>query len=246
MEINAKALDFRGLLHLINLCTIFIAMKNLPPQQYLEIICLIIGLIILFVKRDLSFYLKLLLVILFVTVIVELIGFFIGRKSGATTIPLYNFFITFEFTFYLWMIREIVKNIKARSIMRYIFLIYPILCLTNIFFIQGFYKFQSVTYSLGCLLIMAFSIYYFFELFQTKHSVNLVRQPAFWICSGLLFYYSCTFFIFAFVNFLPRLSLSTQQLILNAINLLNILLYLMFSIAFLCRFRITKSQQSLS
>ncbi len=97
-----------------------------------------------------------------------------------------------------------------------------------------------MTYSLGCLLIVAFCIFYVWELFQLKHSVNLLRQPAFWICSGLLFFYACTFPILALVNFIKiePAFLRTTGFILDFVN---ILLYLSFTIAFLCRLRTRKS-----
>jgi hypothetical protein len=102
-----------------------------------------------------------------------------------------------------------------------------------------------MTYALGCLLTIFCCVYYFWELFQRPSSVNLGRQPAFWICSGLLFYYTCTFPLYGAINMLklfPRVILSN---LLYILVLLNILLYLSFTIAFLCRLR-TKRSMSLS
>ncbi len=58
--------------------------------------------------------------------------------------------------------------------------------LLNIYFVQV-NVFPPTTYSLGCLLIVGICIYYFYELFHLPSSVNLLREPAFWICTGLLF-----------------------------------------------------------
>jgi hypothetical protein len=101
-----------------------------------------------------------------------------------------------------------------------------------------------MTYSLGCLLIVAFCIYYFWELFQQSHSITLSREPAFWICSGLLFYYACTFPIYGLTNLLERLPKVIIKNLLLIFDLLNIFLYLSFTIAFLCRVKPRKSMSS--
>jgi hypothetical protein len=102
--------------------------------------------------------------------------------------------------------------------------------------------FHTVTYSLGCIIIVALSIYYFFELFQRTSAVNLLRQPAFWICSGLLFYYTCTFPLYGFNNIVTSsLPNPVIQNLFIVFQLLDVLLYLSFTIAFLCRLRVRKS-----
>jgi len=119
--------------------------------------------------------------------------------------------------------------------------IYLLLVILNFLFIQKIAAFKSITYATGCLLIIAICIYYFYELFQLTHSVNLVRQPAFWICSGLLFYYSCSFPIFGLTNFVRSAPLIIFKNIGVIIFLLNVFLYSSFTIAFLCRLRTRKS-----
>jgi hypothetical protein len=147
-----------------------------------------------------------------------------------------------DFTFYLYLVREIVHNPRAKKLLSIFMLIYPIVALTNIFFIQGQKVFHTVTYSLGCLLMVACCIYYFWELFQQSHSVSLSREPAFWICTGLLFYFACSFPIFGLTNYLMKAlpTVILQNLYIIFI-LVNVFLYLSFIIAFLCRLKPRKS-----
>ena len=148
-----------------------------------------------------------------------------------------------EFTFYFYLLREIVQGARIKRVFLYIFVAYPSLALLNIFLIQR-NGFHTMTYALGCLLIIASCIYYFWELFQLPSSVNLGRQPAFWVCSGLLFYYTCNFPIYGAVNLLSLLPKVILQNLLYILVLLNILLYLSFTIAFLCR--LSKTRKSMS
>lgn len=119
--------------------------------------------------------------------------------------------------------------------------IYVLVVILNALFIQKDSGFTSIPYAIGCLLIVSFCIYYFYELFQLPKAVNLVRQPAFWICSGLLFFYCTSFPIYALFNFLKK---SAPNFLNNygvIVLVLNVFLYSAFTIAFLCRLRTRKS-----
>jgi hypothetical protein len=95
-----------------------------------------------------------------------------------------------------------------------------------------------MTYTSGCVLIVITSIYYFWETFQQKNSVNLIREPAFWICSGLLFYFTCTFPLNGLLNFVSALPQVIVQNLFQIYILLTIFLYLSFTIAYLCRLKV--------
>jgi hypothetical protein len=111
--------------------------------------------------------------------------------------------------------------------------LYTVAAICNIVFIQKMKTFHTVGYSVGCLLVVIFCINYFFELFQLPKSVNLVNNPAFWICSGLLFFYCCGFPLYGFIKLWTNVPLVVKNF--NAIiSLLNIFLYSLFTIAFLC------------
>src|SRR5258708_30145581 len=111
----------------------------------------------------------------------------------------------FVIAFHFYLIREIVQGAKAKKVFLYFLLTYLLLSLINFFLVQKTGVFNTMTYSLGSLLVVSACIYYFWELFQFRSFVNLVRQPAFWICSGLLFYYACSFPLTSLLNFIHAL-----------------------------------------
>lgn len=188
----------------------------------------------LYFQKDVPSYLKLFPIFLAVAFIVERIGWYLDVK-GISNIMFFGVFSVLYFEFYFYILRKIIQSAKANKVILYLSFIYPILFLLNIVFVQT-HTFHSITYSLGCLLIVAVCIYYFYELFQLPKATNLIRDPAFWICSGLLFFYTCSFPLFGLLNLLSSLS---QVLILNVSSILmflNVLLYSLYTIAFLCRF----------
>lgn len=202
-------------------------------------ISLLAGLSVYFQRKE-DGYLRLFPIFLLITLLVESTSMFglVRRNANAA---MYNFFSVFEFSFYFFILGEIIKNVRVKKIVRAIIWLYGLLAIGNIIFIQKIYGFPSLTYMIGAFLIVVICIYYFFELFQISHSVTLVRQPAFWICSGLLFFYCCSFPIFASMNLTKTLPLFIFRNFGLIVNILNVLLYSSFTIAFVCRLRTRKS-----
>jgi len=192
----------------------------------------------LFIQKGIPRYFRLFPFFLLIMISVELYGLSLNKK-GSSNILLFNFFTTFAFEFYLFILWNIIQRPLARKIVLGILIAYPLAALINILYVQT-RSFHSITYSLGCLLIVGVCVYYFLELFQLPKSINLLREPAFWICSGLLFFYSCSFPLFGLTNYLYRASGIILRNLSSVLIIMNILLYALFTIAFLCRLRLRR------
>lgn len=193
----------------------------------------------LFVQISAPHYLRLFSVLLFVTVVIELSAVVLVPKYPVLVINMYNFFTTFEIEFYLLMIRFMIQSRVIKKIILYVLCIYPVLAILNVLIIQKG-GFHTITYSLGCLLVVSAAIYYFFELFRLPKSVDLLRESAFWVCTALLFYHTCTFMLTGLWNQLHLLPEVVLNNVTRIFTILNFLLYLLFCIAFLCRIRFRK------
>ena len=196
----------------------------------------------IFRTKDSPKYLRAFAFFLLINFITDTIGA-ITADLTVNNITFVNLVTVFDFAFYIYFLRELIRSKKIKRFLFYTLLIYPPVCLVNILVVQAV-TFHSMTYGLGCLLIIISCVYYFWEMFQNAYSVNLARQPSFWICSGLLFYYTCTFPVYGAVNLLLALPKVILRNLLFILVLLNILEYLSFTIAFLCRHK-GKSMSSL-
>jgi len=210
---------------------------SLPLPLYFEFLAFLTSLLLL--KRpETPFYLKLFPGFLLITISIELLSIYLFTH-GLFTYKAYNFFTAFEFCFYLFIFSKIIMNPRVRRIITYSIILYLVLALINILFYQK-NTFHSITYSLGCLLIVACAVYYFLELFQSPTSIKLSKEPSFWISSGLLFYYCCSL---PFLGLTGLLSTMPTILVNNVYYILiamNVLLYSSFTIAFLCKVPIRK------
>jgi hypothetical protein len=207
---------------------------------YIFTVIALLASLTLYLQPTNSLYLKLFPFFLFIITILSFIIGYLFLKSKNNAI-LFNLYSTLEFCFYFFVFGQIIFNKKIKKIIYFILLAYPILEVYTIFSIHKIDVFTHLTYSLGCLLIVFFCIWYFFELFQLTHAVNLLKDPDFWICCGLFFYYACNFPIFSLLNFLKTPSNIIIKNISSISNLLDVCLYSSFTIAFLCRIKIRKS-----
>jgi hypothetical protein len=210
-------------------------MPSLSFHEYVIAISFIISLTVYFRPVKGYAYLKYFSPFLLLTLAVELYAHYVASQGQHNT-WLYNFFSVVEFCFYLWILSIIVIKNKWRKSIRVSIPAYLVISLANILFVQGITTFHSITYCLGCLLIVVYCIYYFSELFRTAKWDKLSANPAFWICSGLLFFYCCGFPFFGLLNYWTKVE-GLQFLVKNFITVntvLNVFLYSLFSIAFLC------------
>lgn len=219
--------------------------KYIAPMSFGDVYIVFIllaaisSLLVYFQKTKAPFFLHLFPWYLFVTFCVEYAGTVIAYRGGNTT-TLYNIFSAIEFIFYFWMFSNIIHHATIKKILRICVLAYPLVFIINKTFIQKGEQYHTYTAGLGSFLIVLAAVYYFFELFQSEKSVDLVREPAFWISSGLLFFYSCSFPLFSLVSHFYSPSNKIINYLASLSSLLNILLYSSFIIAFLCRVRIRK------
>lgn len=218
-------------------------MSFLPLYVYFIAISFLASLSVYFILKDSPVYLKLFPPFLFATLIVEIIGSYLSSVKKPN-LWLYNFFTVFEFCFYLWIIALIISNKQMRKIIRVFLIVYAVASTINIIFIQKMKAFHTGSYAIGCLLIVAVCVYYFFELFKLPKSVKLKNNPAFWLCSGLLFFYCCGFPLYGMFNFLSGISKLIIRNFYSIIIILNIFLYSLFTIAFLCRLKTRKYTSS--
>jgi hypothetical protein len=194
----------------------------------------------IYFQRYSDLYLKLFPFFMLLTTVVGAILTYLSFHGKDNSVP-FIFFTTFEFCFYFFVISQIIHSNKAKKIFFYTFIIYPMITISSILLLPKISTAFTLSYSLGCLLIVVFCIFYFLELFQLTNRINLLSQPSFWICSGLLFYFSCSFPLFSLANFLknPPKIIGNNLTIIS--SLLDVLLYSSFTIAFLCRIKIRKS-----
>ena len=217
-------------------------MSSSTIQVIIAIVCLLASITVYFQSGS-ELYLKLFPVYLLITNAVSAVGVYMGGHSKNNTL-LYNIFSIVEFVFYLFFLHEMIRNKTVKKIIVYILCIYLALAALDMFIIQKANVFHSLSYSLGSLFLVGICVFYFYELFQLPQTNSPLREPAFWICTSILFSTCCTFPLFAFAIFLHTPPKFIINNILTILLIINIFSYSLYTIAFLCRIKISKSMLS--
>lgn len=168
---------------------------------------------------------------------------FIGWRMivhGGKTAMLYNIFSTSEFVFYIFFFRFLLTNYKIKKMALFSALIYLVTALWNIFFYQGTGTFHTYTYVVGCILVVIFSVVYFYYLLRLPEKISLTKNPYFWIVTGLIFFHTCAFSLIGLSNIITEKMGLYNNLLTYISDILNSLLYTLFTIGFLCQINLRK------
>lgn len=210
----------------------------MPTDITAILICFIASLIGLTVKGNKPF-IYFFPVLLLVTFIVEYLSWKLSIQ-GIYNVEIYNIYSLVEFGFYLFFLQSLIKEFYKSNTITYLIIAYLLITLINMLFIQKLDKFHTYTYMLGCLFIVTLCIFYFNLLFRFTRSNKLWRDPEFWIVIGCLFSFAITLPLFGITNFVIGIPEHLQNILQQIINCVNIMLYLLFTIGFLCRVNIRK------
>jgi hypothetical protein len=190
-------------------------------------------------RRKDPLYLRLFPFFLLITLSVELIGQHF-KKAGQNNLILFNLFTVFEFMFYTYFFLVVIPGVTIKKITRIIFWLLPVICFANIFFIQGPDVFHTYTYVVGCLVMVALGITYFYRIFMIPERMNLLREPAFWISVGIIFFFVASVSILGVFNYISTLPRNLIRLLQAIFLWVNAFFYVLFIFAFLCRKNIRK------
>lgn len=83
------------------------------------------------------------------------------------------------------------------------------------------------------------SLVYFKQLLDSD--VNVVKNPNFWIVTGILFFNAGFFFLSGFVSYLSQKDLELARKLFSINHLLNIIYYSLVAYGFICQRRLAKS-----
>lgn len=204
----------------------------LPIHVYVMAFCILVGLITLLRKEHPS-HLALFIAYLVLTFFVEITGYILVVQQREN-IPIYNVYMIINFSYLIFLLRSFLQDEGIRKVLSWANIIFIIIALINLLFVQKWHNFNTYTFILGSIAMVICSIYYFYHRMKFPDSQNLLSDPTFWIATGLLFFYTCSLPIMGLINFvsnIPRYVSNSFYLI----NLsLNIILYSLFSISLLC------------
>lgn len=189
------------------------------------IVLFLCSLICLYHYKVLAKYLRYFTLMLFTTLLVESVAVFLIRNNAW----LFNIYTCFEFIFYFLLFRFHIENEKFKNTTLYFIAIFLLVALTNILFFQGINLFNNYTHSLGSVLIVTCSVAFYRQSLNSANPQPLLHVPMFWISTGLLMYYTCSFFFYGLFHYIISVDMSVALKLYRIVQVLNIIMYLLFT-----------------
>lgn len=180
----------------------------------------------------------------------EIFAFYYVKFYHFSNAWIYNLFLICEvgyITFGLYLALKPVhpKPLMLSTISAAVFIVLYILGIS-----ENFYKFQSMAIGVQSVIFVLLCHTYFFWLIKHPTPISIKTNPTFWWVSGVLFYYfgstMYNIFIFRLFKYLPIENIpSISEILVVIMLILNVLLYCIWSYAFLCIYKLRKSSLSL-
>ena len=208
-------------------------MFPLPPFYYFEIGALIISVVFLykFNHKPLRWFIPFLLLM----VCTELTARYLRKVLHEPNTWLYNISIPVEYLFYGFIISSLCLTGSFKKTIIYSMVIFAVFVLINLFFMQGFTKLNTNILKVGSCLMIAYSCLGLVDLFTNDNHSSLLKNPLFWICTGVLFFNTGEFlYLFFFDTFLQNGWDKTAKVFASINNKLIYVLYSCISIAIVC------------
>ncbi len=144
------------------------------------------------------------------------------------------FEILFWFSFFL----QIIKAKKARAQLTILLAITLIFAFYLLFLSKvGINNIHILALTAICKTV--FCIFFFYKLFKNLFYQNILKEPAFWIVTGLIFYSTLSLPFYGLNSYLKfQFSRSVSSNFFSVSNMLIIIMHLFFIKAYLCTIRV--------
>lgn len=152
---------------------------------WVEIICLMIS--VVFYKKLRHSILKTLPLFLAFIVFVECYAAYVNQVMGKANYWIYNFSFPLSIGFYSYLYFHVFVKPLYRNLVLIYAGTFSLFTILNILLIQTTDRFNSYTMIFGLAGLLIYSCLYFVELVSDVKHMSILRQPFFWISTGLFF-----------------------------------------------------------
>ncbi len=154
-----------------------------------------------------------------------------------SNMPLYHAYIALEGPGLLLLYRYRLGNTPAGRFVPWVAGSYVVVVMVNVWWQQGVQELPSLPRSLEALLLCGLALYYMRFVFLERKVMYLAQSFWFWLSAALLLYFSANLMLFLFTNTIPEAETDLFTGIWAIHAVLNFILYLIYSVALLCRDR---------
>jgi hypothetical protein len=148
------------------------------------------------------------------------------------TMPQGHLYALVSFTLLCLFYRSVFKGYISEKWFNGVIVLNIVYSITNLLFFQSIYDYPSVSISIMAIVVVAFTIIYFYKTMLEAEVRSLSKEPLVWINTAMLIYYTGNLFYFILFN----LFLDYSHEFLKSIGIywfmLNTLFYILIAVGF--------------
>lgn len=186
-------------------------------------------------KLDYPIHLKLVACLLVFTFLCECYAWALTRIFRESNLTLYNIVMGVEFFVYAIYFRLVLQNKRLKTVLKWYLWLLPVFWCVVTFRVFGLGSWDSYLAVTGSLATVILAAAFYYELFTAANLVKLGTSPEFWIATALIIYYSGSLPFTGMMHLLNKQFPELSREFTKIFQILNMLLYLLLSYAFLCR-----------
>jgi hypothetical protein len=181
--------------------------------------------------RHLHVAMKVIVLYLLLSGLVSILSIAISN-NGINNMPLLHIYTVAEFVLILLFFRVTSIAGVSKRTFALISLLFILLNIVNILFLQNLFTYNSYSRTMEAIIIMVFSLQLFYRLIGNEDVLRLRDSGITWINSGIFLYFSGSFILFFFSEFLSKEFMFYKiAWVVHAI--LVLFMYLLFAAGFL-------------
>lgn len=170
---------------------------------------------------------------LFFIVAVEITGAYYSKILHKPNAWLYNFSVPLEYLFFTWLLSQHFRTPAFKRIAIFFLVGFSSFMVLQLFVFGQLTVFNSIFLKIGSLAMIIFCCFYFIDFMRDEVPVNPVKEPMFWIVSGLFLFNAGEFLYVSLSNILFSDWNKWKPVIIKINNNLIILLYATIAIGIL-------------
>jgi hypothetical protein len=181
--------------------------------------------------RYLDKVLKIAAAFFLVSAVFDLVLQLVVRMGINNNHPLIYIFIIVSVLFFAAIYFYASFNPKLKKAILILSAIVLLIILFNVIFIESIWDYPSLSITVLGVLLIFFSLMYFYQLLNRQEFIHIEKQGLFWINTGVLFYFSINLFLF--MLFRQILLRHPEYYMIHDVT--NIIANILYSVGLLCK-----------
>ncbi len=146
-------------------------------------------------------------------------------------LPLYHLYIIAEFSLLSLVFSQGYEGLLPAKHHRVLIVVFAALATLDIFFFQPLGSYPSHTRTLEGILLLGLALRYFYLVLKELKIPHIERSFMFWFATAILLYFSANLLLFIYSNYIVGEDSRTFLEVWAIHAFLNILLYLLYTVA---------------